>query len=104
MTGSDLLDALRHCYDPVLHRNVVELGLVHSATLTLDNEAPGANIRGVATRFSAHVVLRASGNDDLRNAQLRAQVENLLAGLPEISRSHVEMLPALFPILSPEQL
>jgi hypothetical protein len=104
MTDSDLLDALRNCYDPVLHRNVVELGLVQSAVLTLDNQAPGANIRGVAPRFSARIVLRAPGNDDLRNAQLRAQIENLLAGLPEISRSSIEMLPALFPILSREQV
>ncbi|HEY5382714.1 MAG TPA: DUF59 domain-containing protein [Acidobacteriaceae bacterium] len=104
MTDSDLLDALRNCYDPVLHRNVVELGLVQSVALTLDNQAPGANIRGVAPRFAAHVVLRAPGNDELRNAQLRAQIENLLAGLPEISRSEIEMLPALFPILSREQV
>jgi len=104
MTDSDLLDALRNCYDPLLHRNVVELGLVQSATLTPDDQTPGANIRGIAPRFSAHVILRAPGNDELRNAQLRAQIENLLAGLPEISRSQIEMLPALFPILSHEQV
>jgi hypothetical protein len=103
MTDSDLLAALANCYDPALHRNVVELGLVQSATLTPDHEAPGANIRGLAPRFAAHIILRAPGNDDLRNAQLRAQIENLLAGLPEISRSRIEMLPALFPILSREQ-
>jgi hypothetical protein len=100
MNEADLLRALRDCYDPLLHRDVVALGLVQSATLSLDSDAPGANIRGLAPRFVAHIVVRAPGADDLRNAQLRAVIENRLAGIPQLSRSQVEILPALFPILS----
>lgn len=101
MTDADLVNALRDCYDPLQRRNVVHLGLVQSAALTIDGDAPGANIRGVPPRYIAHITLRAPGSDDTRNAQLRAQIENRLAGLPDISRTEIEMLPALFSILGP---
>ena len=100
MTDADLVNALRDCYDTLQQRNIVELGLIQSATLTRDVEAPGANIPRVPPRYIAHITLRAPGSDDARNAQLRAQIENRLVGLPEISRTEIEMLPALFPILS----
>lgn len=100
MTDADLVNALRDCYDGVQRRSIVELGLVQSATLELDREAPGAHVRGVPSRYIARVTLRAPGSDDTHNAQLRAQIENRLAGLFEISRVEIEMQPALFPILS----
>src|SRR6185437_212455 len=99
MTDADLVNALRDCYDTLQQRNIVDLGLVQSAALMQDTEAPGALVRGVPLRYIAHITLRAPGSDDTRNAQLRAQIENRLAGLPEISRTEIEMLPALFPIL-----
>lgn len=99
MTDADLLRALRDCYDTVQQRDIVALGLIQSATLSLDTEAPGFNIRGVPARYIAHITLRAPSSDDTRNAQLRAQIENRLAGMPDISRSEISMLPALFPIL-----
>lgn len=99
MTDADLLRALRDCYDTMQQRNIVDLGLVQSATLTRDTRSPGATVRGVPARYIAHISMRAPGNDDGRNAQLRAQIENRLAGLPEISRTEIDMLPALFPIL-----
>jgi metal-sulfur cluster biosynthetic enzyme len=103
MTQADLLAALRDCYDPLLRRNIVELNLVRSATLTHDNEAPGAAIPGVPPRYIAHVALTAPGSDETANAQLVAQVENRLAGLPAISRSTVELLAPAFPILNTRQ-
>lgn len=99
MTDSDLVDALRDCYDTLQQRNIVDVGLLQSASLMPDSEAPGANIRGVPARYIAHIKLRAPSSDDTRNAQLRAQIENRLAGVPEISRTEIDMLPALFPIL-----
>jgi len=103
MTDADLLNALRDCYDSVQQRNIVDLGLVQSASLKLDAEAPGANVRGIEPRYIATIKLRAPGSGDDRNAQLSAQIENRLAGLPEISRTEIMMLPALFPILSEQR-
>jgi metal-sulfur cluster biosynthetic enzyme len=100
MTDADLVNALRDCYDTPQQGNIVDVGLVQSATLTDDTEAPGANVRGVPPRYIAQIKLRAPGSDDIRNAQLRAQIANRLAGLPEISRTEIQMLPALFPILT----
>jgi metal-sulfur cluster biosynthetic enzyme len=100
MTDADLVNALRDCYDTLQQRNIVDLGLVQSAALIIDRHAPGASIRGVPPRYIARITLRAPGSDDTRNEQLRAQIENRLAGLSQISRTEIELLPALFPILS----
>ena len=99
MTDPDLLNALRDCYDPLQRRNIVELGLVQAAILAPDPDAPGASVRGAAPRYTARIVLRAPGADDARNAQTLALIENRLLGIPEISRVHIQLLPALFPIL-----
>jgi len=99
MTDADLANALRDCYDTLQQRNIVDLGLVQSASLVRDIDSPGASVRGVPARYIARITLRAPSSDDARNAQLRAQIENRLAGLPEISRTEIEMLPALFLII-----
>lgn len=100
MKQTDLLLALRDCYDPVSGRNIVELNLVRSAALVPDSEAPGANIPGVPDRFRAEVVLAAPGSDESINAGLIAQIESRLAGIFEISQVHVELLPPIFLILN----
>ena len=99
MTQADLLAALRDCYEPLTGRNLLELNLVRSATLIPDTEAPGAGIPGVPPRFIARVTLLARALDEAANAQMRAQVENRLAGLPALSRVEVDVLPPLLPIL-----
>jgi metal-sulfur cluster biosynthetic enzyme len=99
VTDADFLHALRDCYDPILKRNIVDAGLVRAATLTEDHEAPGANIPGVPPRYIAHITLLAPSVDEAAIAQLRAQIENRLAGLPAISRNTIKLLPAPFPIL-----
>jgi metal-sulfur cluster biosynthetic enzyme len=99
VTDEDLLRALRDCYDPILKRNIVDLGLIRSATLQEDHEAPGAGIPGVGPRYIANVTLVATSADETAIAQLRAQIENRLAGLPQISRTTVTLLPTPFPIL-----
>jgi len=99
MTDADLLEALRDCYEPKFHRNIVDAKLVRSAILTRDDTAPGANIPGVPPRFIANITLYAPGIDEGANAQLIAQIENRLLGLEAISHVTVTLLPALFPIL-----
>ena len=99
MTDADLLHALRDCYDPRLRRNVVELNLVRSAHLTLDADAPGANVSGVPPKYVAEVRLVATSTDEAESAQMEAQVSNRLAGLPYVSQVKVSILPPIFPIL-----
>jgi hypothetical protein len=99
MTDTDLLDALRDCYEPVLRRSIVSAGLIKSATVTLDTAAPGHKIPGVPRRYIAHITLLLPGTDEAANAQLAAQIENRLLGLPTISRVALTQLPALFSIL-----
>ena len=100
MTTPDLLHLLRDCYTH--NRNIVDAGLITSATLTPDPDAPGAHspsIPGVPIRHLARITLRAPTSDDAANAQLLAQIENRLLGLPSISRVELTLLPTLFPIL-----
>jgi hypothetical protein len=98
MTDAELLHLLRDCYTPT-GPNIVAAGLVRSATLTPDPEAPGASVPGLPPRYVAHITLHSPSADDTANAQLTAQVENRLLGLPSISHVKVTLLPTLFPIL-----
>ena len=87
---ADILETLRACYaTETPYRkplNIVDLGLVESVDLALDLDAPGAGIPGVDGRHSLTLTLRLPpGSDDVR-AQLEAQISNVLAGLPQISR------------------
>jgi hypothetical protein len=98
MTEAALLNLLRDCYTP-LGRNVVDSGLIKSATLALDTEAPGASIPGVRARYRAAITLLAPTSDEAATAQLSAQIENRLLGDPAFSAVTLNILPALFPIL-----
>jgi metal-sulfur cluster biosynthetic enzyme len=100
MTEADLLHALRDCYDPLLKRNIIDLGLLHSIRAERDAEAPGAGVRGLPPKYFVRLTLRAPGSDEARNAQMRSIVENRLAGIEAISRVEIELLPAIFSILS----
>jgi len=99
VTDAELLQSLRDCYDPILKRNIVDLGLIRSAIVTRDNDAPGASIPGVPARYVAHITLTAPSADETAIAQLQAQIENRLAGLHAISRTSITLLPTPFPIL-----
>ena len=99
-TQDDLVAALRDCFVPALRRDVVAAGLLRSATLELDHDAPGAGIPGVPERWIARVTLTAPGSEELVNAQTRAAVENRLLGLEAISRAEITLTPPLFSILS----
>jgi hypothetical protein len=100
MTDSDLIAALRDCYEPgPARRNLVDAALIKSATIILDTEAPGYRIPGVPSRYIATINLLAPGTDEVINGQLLAQIENRLLGIPAISRVRLTLLPVLFPIL-----
>jgi metal-sulfur cluster biosynthetic enzyme len=92
LTESDILTALRDCYDPSVPCNIVDLGLIRSITITPDLEAPGSNIPGVPPRHRIHISLTPTQTDDTANAVLHAQIINRLAGLETISHTTITLL------------
>jgi len=92
LTESDILTALRDCYDPVLPCNIVELGLLRSIAVTPDVEAPGANIPGVPQKHIVKIEITPTQTDEAANAQLQAQIINRLAGLETVSHTTVTLL------------
>jgi metal-sulfur cluster biosynthetic enzyme len=92
LTESDILAALRDCYDPVFPCNIVDLGLIRSITITPDLEAPGSNIPGVPQRHKIQITLTPTQTDEIANAQLQAQIVNRLAGLETISHTDITLL------------
>ncbi len=96
---------LTHCYDPEIPLNLVDLGVIDEIAVVADPEAPGHGIAGVPPRHRVFVRLMPASTSEAAQAQLRAQVENLLAGHPEIWRASVELRkqPAWTPArISPE--
>lgn len=92
LTDSDILLALRDCYDPVLPCNIVDLGLIRSILITPDAEAPGSNIPGVPQKHQIQIQITPTQLDESPNAQLQAQIINRLAGLETISHTTVTLL------------
>jgi len=100
LTESDILLALRDCYDPVLPCNIVDLGLIHSIAVTPDLEAPGAHIPGVPQKHTIQIELTPTQTDEAAEAHLRAQITNRLAGLETVSHTTITLLdhPAWTPL------
>ena len=100
LTESDILLALRDCYDPTLPCNIVDLGLIHSIAITPDLEAPGTHIPGVPQKHNIEIQLIPTQKDEAAEAHLRAQIANRLAGLEAVSRTTITLLdqPAWTPL------
>lgn len=89
LTESDILRALRDCYDPNLPCNIVDLGLVRSVSVAPDPHAPGAGISGVPQKHRIHVEFSLTNPTEEAEAQLTAQIRNRLAGVEEAGETSV---------------
>jgi metal-sulfur cluster biosynthetic enzyme len=89
---SDILKALRDCYDPEIPCNIVDLGLIHSITIQPDHEAPGTGIPGVPQKHIIAITLTPTNPTEAAEAQLTAQITNRLAGLETVSRTNLTIL------------
>ena len=89
---SDILTALRDCYDPEIPCNIVDLGLIHSITIQPDLEAPGIGIPGVPQKHLIAITLTPTNPTEAAEAQLVAQIANRLAGLEAVSRTNLTIL------------
>jgi metal-sulfur cluster biosynthetic enzyme len=100
LTESDILLALRDCYDPVLPCNIVDLGLIRSVAVIPDLEAPGTHIPGVPQKHRIEIELTPAQKDETAEAHLRAQIANRLAGLETVSHTTITLLdqPAWTPL------
>lgn len=92
LTEADILTALRDCYDPAVPCNIVDLGLVQKIVITPDPDAPGAGIPGVPQKHGITVEFILTSPTDEAAAQLRAQIENRLAGIEQVSRTSVTIV------------
>ena len=86
---SDILTALRDCYDPEIPCNIVDLGLIHSITIQPDLEAPGTGIPGVPQKHIIAITLTPTNPTEDAESQLIAQISNRLAGLETISQTNI---------------
>jgi metal-sulfur cluster biosynthetic enzyme len=93
LTEDHIREALRASYaiarghqQPV---NIVDLGMVHSIAVSVDLDAPGANIPGVPTKHRVDITLLPVSAVEDAQGILSAQVANCLAGLEEVSRTTV---------------
>jgi metal-sulfur cluster biosynthetic enzyme len=102
LTESDILNALRDCYDPNLPCNIVDLGLVKSVTVAPDPDAPGAGIPGVPQKHRIHVEFTLTNPTEEAEAQLSAQMRNRLAGMEEAGETNVTFVRE--PAWSPQQI
>ncbi|MCU1320246.1 MAG: hypothetical protein JWP98_1764 [Edaphobacter sp.] len=92
LTESDILMALRDCYDPEIPCNIVDLGLIQTITLRPDVEAPGTGIAGVPQKHRIEITLTPTNPTEASEAHLRAQIANRLAGLEAVSQTTITIL------------
>ena len=102
LTESQILTALRDCYDPEIPCNIVDLGLILSITITRDNEAPGIGIPGVPQKHILAITLTPTNPTEAAEAQLTAQITNRLAGLETVSRTNLTILN--MPLWTPQNI
>ena len=102
LTESNILDALRDCFDPALPCNIVDLGIVRNLQITLDPEAPGVGIPGVPQKHLIQIELALTNPTDEAAAQLTAQVRNRLAGLEEAGDTTIILVD--HPAWTPQQI
>jgi metal-sulfur cluster biosynthetic enzyme len=102
LTESNILDALRDCFDPALPCNIVDLGLVRRLQITPDPDAPGAGIPGVPQKHVFQIELALTDPTDEAATQLTAQVRNRLAGLEEAGDATIILVD--HPAWTPQQI
>jgi metal-sulfur cluster biosynthetic enzyme len=92
LAESNILDALRDCYDPAFALNIVDLGLIQSISIAPDPTAPGSGIPGVPSRHRVSISLILADPSAAADSPIPALIQNRLAAFETISRTEVEIL------------
>lgn len=102
LTETEILAALRDCYDPAMPCNIVDLGLIRSVSIAADVDAPGAGIPGVPQKHHIYIELALTNPTDEAAAQVTAQIENRLAGIEQVGGRTVIIVSS--PPWTPQQI
>jgi metal-sulfur cluster biosynthetic enzyme len=94
ITETDVLSALKDCYDPEVPVNIVDLGLIYGVKLQ-----PDENSTPAFPRQSVAIEMTLTTPHCPAHTMMVEQVRNRLAGIPEISHTEVNLvwLPAWGP-------
>lgn len=87
LTESQILDALRDCYDPEVKLNLVDLGLIYAVETGHDpHSTPKWPRQWVKVRMTLTTVQCPAGG------LIVEQVQNRLLGMQQISKADVELV------------
>ncbi len=87
LTETEILAALRDCFDPEVKLNLVDLGLIYAVELESD---PDSTPKWPRQRLK--VTMTLTSPQCPASAQVLEQVQNRLATLPELSKVDVELV------------
>jgi metal-sulfur cluster biosynthetic enzyme len=84
LTESEILTALRDCFDPEFKLNLVDLGVIYGVETGPDPESTPK-----WPRQWVKVTMTFTRQESLTNGIILEQVQNRLAGIPDISKVEV---------------
>jgi metal-sulfur cluster biosynthetic enzyme len=87
LTESDILTALRDCYDPEVKLNLVDLGLIYNVETTPDPDSTPA-----WPRQRVKVTMTLTTPQCPASGLIFEQVNNRLAGMQDISKVEVDLV------------
>lgn len=87
LTETDILTALRDCYDPEVKLNLVDLGLIYKVETQPDPDSTPAWPRQLVK-----VTMTLTTPQCPASGLIFEQVKNRLAGIPDISRVDVDLV------------
>lgn len=87
LAESDILAALRDCFDPEIKLNVVDLGLIYALATGPDPDSTPA-----WPRQWVRITMTLVAADSPASGLILEQVRNRLAGIPDISRIDVDLV------------
>jgi metal-sulfur cluster biosynthetic enzyme len=87
LSETDVLTALKDCYDPEVPVNIVDLGLIYAVALQPDEDSTPA-----FPRQRVEIQMTLTTPHCPAHTMMVEQVRNRLAGIPEISRAEINLV------------
>jgi metal-sulfur cluster biosynthetic enzyme len=87
LTESQILNALRDCFDPEVKLNLVDLGVIYGVETGPDPDSAPA-----WPRQWVKVTMTLTTRESPANGLIVEQVSNRLAGIPDISKVDVDLV------------